>query len=378
MFGSRIHLFKLFGFRVALDASWFVVALLVTWSLAASFFPAQYPDLGSTLYWAMGVLGALGLFASIVVHELGHSLVARRHGVEMRGITLFIFGGVAEMDTEPPSARAEFMVAVAGPVMSVLVAAGCWGVHALGEAAAWPVWVIGIFSYLAWINTVLVAFNLVPAMPLDGGRVLRAALWAWKGRLRWATRISSKIGGLFGLLLIALGVVAFVGGNFVAGMWWFLIGLFLRGAALTSYRQLLLRRALEGEPVSKFMQSDPIAVPRSLSVQELVEDYVYRHHYRSFPVVDGDRLLGCVGIEQIRELPRDEWPRQSVNSILETCGENNTIVEDADAMDALSRMSRAKRGRLLVTRGSDLVGVLSLRDLLGFFEHKIDLEPERA
>ena len=198
----KIELFSLSGFKVSLDPSWFILAVLITWSLATSYFPFSYENLSKQTYWLMGVAGALGLFVSIVLHEFAHSWVARRNGLPMKGITLFIFGGVAEMTEEPPSPEVEFRVAVAGPIASIVISVACFAMTLAGRQVPLPVPVTGVLAYLALINLVLVAFNAVPAFPLDGGRVLRSVLWRWKEDLRWATRITSRIGGGFGLLLI--------------------------------------------------------------------------------------------------------------------------------------------------------------------------------
>jgi Zn-dependent protease len=227
MFNRKFKLFRLFGFEVGIDPSWIVLALLVAWSLSTGYFPVKYHELSSRQYWIMGIIGALGLFLSIVAHEFCHSLVARRSGLPMKGITLFIFGGVAEMNAEPTSARDEFIIAVVGPVSSFAMAAIFYGLNRLGETAGWPTTINGVMGYLGMINVILAVFNLVPAFPLDGGRILRAALWAWKGNLRWATRLASQFGQMFGLLLIALGILRVLGGFFVGGMWFFLIGLFI-------------------------------------------------------------------------------------------------------------------------------------------------------
>jgi Zn-dependent protease len=379
MFGRSFDLFSIFGFKIRLDLSWFVVAVLVTWSLASGYFPSAEPDLSRATYWAMGAAGALLLFASVVVHELSHALTARRFGLEMRGITLFIFGGVAEMNDEPPSAKAEFWVAIAGPVASVLIAAALFGVQAV---AGLPAAVGVVIGYLATINVVLAVFNMVPAFPLDGGRILRSALWQWRGDLRWATRVTSTIGSVFGTLLIVLGVLLLVTGGseaFVSAMWMALIGLFLRSAAQRSYQQLLLRRTLEGEPVSRFMQTAPVTVPRHVSVEELVREYVYRYHFKLFPVVDGDRLVGCVTTRQVKELPREEWGRTSVGALAAECTGENSIRPDADAMQALSRMSGGRVSRLMVVDDTGrLVGILALKDLLAFLSLKIELEGASA
>lgn len=374
MFGKKIPLFRLFGFKVSLDLTWVFLAVLVTWSLATGLFPRYFEGLAAGVYWWMGVAGAVGLFVSIVFHEFSHSLVARRFGLPMKGITLFIFGGVAEMDEEPPSPAAEFFMAVAGPIASVILGGVLYAVGALGTALTWPDPVIGVLKYLALLNVILAGFNLVPAFPLDGGRVLRSALWKFKGNLRWATRIASSFGAAFGMFLIVLGILSFLGGGFVGGAWYFLIGLFIRAASKMSYQQVLMRRALGGEAVGRFMKEDPVTVTPSTTVDELVHDYVYKHHFKMFPVTNGQGLLGCVTTKQIKEIPRDQWSSQTVRDIQEPCSPRNTVSPEADAMSALSMMRCTDKSRLLVVEGDRLVGVLTLKDLLRFLALKIDLE----
>jgi Zn-dependent protease/CBS domain-containing protein len=377
MFIKRFTLFRLFGFAIRVDVSWMVIAVLVTWSLAAHVFPSQVEGLSAPTYWLLGVVTALGFFASILFHEIGHSIVARQCGVPMKGITLFIFGGVAEMGQEPPNPRTEFLVAIAGPIASILLVGMFLGTAALGAALGWPVAVNLMFYYLGWINAILVAFNMVPAFPLDGGRVLRSVLWAWKGSLRWATNIASLLGTGFGLFLIALGIFSVIvagPAGFLFGMWYVLIGLFLRHASQMAYQQVLLRRALEGEKVERFMNPNPVTVSPGLSLQQMVEDYIYRYHYKMFPVVDGERLLGCVTINRIREVPREQWPTRAVGEVTDCCSERNAISSDTDAMSALSTMQQTQSSRLLVVNDGKLAGVLVLKDLLRFLSLKIELE----
>lgn len=374
MFGKPIELFRVFGFAIRIDPSWFIVAILVTWSFTRSF-PVWAPGLTPAAYLGMGVTAATGYFLSVVLHELSHALVARTYGMEMRGITLFIFGGVAEMPGEPPTPQAEFLVAAAGPAASFAIALIFGAGYLAANVAGSPVPVAAVCGLLGLLNATLALFNLAPAFPLDGGRMLRAVLWGWSGSLRRATRISAGIGSGFGLLLVGLGLLSTVRGNLVSGLWFFLLGLFVRNAAQASYQQLLLRRALEGEPVSRFMQTDPVTVPRAISVLDLVQGYVYKHHFKMFPVVDdGGRLLGCVTTRQVRELPRDEWDRQTVGSLAQRCTPENTVAADTDAMQALAMMSRTGASRLMVVDGDRLLGILALKDLLRFFSLKMELE----
>jgi Zn-dependent protease len=376
MFGKSIPLFKLFGFPIRLDPSWFIVAILLIWSLSSFFFPQTYPDLGAAAHWWMGITAALGLFASIVLHEVGHSVVAQRYGIPIKGITLFIFGGVAELEDEPANAKAEFLVAIAGPLVSlllVLVFAGlAWLGQVIGLMSA-----AGVLSYLATINTIVVVFNLIPAFPLDGGRVLRAGLWKAWGNLRKATRITSRIGSGFGFLFIGLGIVSFFMGSLVGGIWLALIGLFLRGAAGMSYQQLLVRQALEGEPIHRFMTTDPVTVSPTMSVQEMIENYVYRYYYKLFPVVEGERLVGCITLDRIKELSAEERATQTVGEVAEACSDKNTIRSDVDAMEALSRMNK-ENSRMMVVDEGKLRGIIALRDLMRFFSLKIELGDEEA
>jgi Zn-dependent protease/CBS domain-containing protein len=372
VFGRSIHLFTIFGFAVRLDPSWFIMAVLWTSTLADD--NGMFKGFSPAVRWGMGAAGTLGLFASVVVHELAHSLVARRFGISMRGITLFIFGGVAEMSSEPPSPKAEFWVAAAGPAMSFAIGFAGLGVSSLGRIGDWPPALMAVVSYLALANLVLALFNLVPAFPLDGGRIFRSILWRWKGSLRWATLVSSRIGSGFGFLLIAGGVLLVIQGNW-SGLYLFLLGLFVRNAAQMSYQQLLLRRAFEGEPVSRFMQPNPVTVPRQISIGELVQDYIYRYHHKLYPVLDDSgRLIGCVTTRQVKAMPKDEWDNTTVGALAGQCSPENTVRPDTDALAALSAMSKTGASRLMVAEGDRLLGILTLKDLLRFFSLKMELE----
>jgi Zn-dependent protease len=376
MYGRGVQLFKLFGFAVRVDVSWIVIALLVTWSLARGFFPERYETLEPVTYWWMGVAGALGLFISIVIHELFHALVARRYGLPMKGITLFIFGGVAEMTDEPPSANAEFMIAIAGPLASIAIALLCFGLYSVGSNAGLPVAVTGVLRYLGIINMTLVIFNMIPAFPLDGGRVLRSLLWEWKNDIHWATRISSSIGSGFGLLLIALGIMSLFSGRYIGGTWWLLIGMFLRHAATMSYQHVVVQRALKGESVSRFMKTDPVTVAPEISIADLVENYIYKHHFKMLPVLESGKLIGCITTRQVREIPREEWNHRTVGEIMESRTEKNTIHIGTDATKALSMMSQTETSRLMVADGDRLAGILSLKDMLNFLSLKMELEDD--
>ncbi len=378
MFGKRVTLFRLLGFSVRVDASWLILAALITWSLATGVFPYffQGRDIPVFHYWLMGLAGMLGLLGSIVFHELCHSLVARRYGMRMNGITLFVFGGVAEMQDEPSGPKAECLMAAAGPLSSLVLAGILFGISLLLRAGAWPVQVSGVFSYLSLLNVILAVFNLLPAFPLDGGRILRSALWASMKDLFRATRIAAKIGSWLAFALMFAGVISLFRGNVLGGVWWFFIGIFLNQAAQTSYRSMLLRRSLQREKVRQLMRPDPVTVPPHLSLKEFMDRYVYRYHYRFYPVMNGEELLGCISTSQLRSIPPEEWERHTVGERATSCSAGVTIEADAPAAAALELMSRTHRSRLMVLDGGRLAGIISLKDMLHLLSLKLNLNAE--
>lgn len=369
------HLFTLFGFEVKLDLSWLLLALLISWSLGAGWFPARYPDLSSYAYAWMGISVAVGVFFSIVFHEFAHSMVARYYGMPIRGITLFIFGGVAEMESEPPNPKAEFLMAIAGPISSFLLAAVLWAAESAAQGTAAPQPIAGVLSTLATINFTVAVFNLAPAFPLDGGRVLRAALWHRRRDLHAATYVSSRIGRGFGTALMILGAVVFVGGNLIGGMWWFVIGIFLRGAAGSAYQQLVLKDMIEGHPVRRFMRSNPVTVTPSLSIAEWVDDYVYRYHYKMYPVLEDSRLVGCITVDSLQGLHRDAWSSTKVADVMESRSDANTVEAGMDTMTLLKNILQpGGRSRFMVVDDDRLVGIIALKDLLELISLKLQIE----
>ncbi len=372
------RLFRIFGFEVKLDLSWLLLGLLITWTLARGLFPADYPNLAESAYWWMGLIGALGILFSIVFHELSHSVVSRYYGLPIRGITLFIFGGMAEMEKEPASPKVEFLMAVAGPLASFLLGLIFFILTWFFTFSGVPVPVVGVLHYLAVINVVLAVFNLVPAFPLDGGRMLRAALWHWKKNLHSATRIASTFGTTFGLVLIVLGVLNLFQGNIIGGMWWILIGIFLRGAANASYRQLVFNEALSAKPVSQFMKTDPVTVSPALTIADLVENYIYQYHYKMFPVVEGGTLSGCITTRQVKDIPREQWRQKTVGDVAEHCSPENTVPPEKDTAELLSLLARpGANSRFMVVDNGRLVGIISLKDLMEFISLKLELESEK-
>lgn len=377
MFTHRMKLFSLFGFEVKIDASWLLLAALISWTLAEGVFPELTPDQSKATYWWMAVAVTIGLLLSIVFHETAHSLVARRFGIPIRGITLFIFGGVAEMEGEPGSARAEFLMALAGPVASLFLATVLLLSVRAVEGMNAPPAVAGVLWYLGYINGMLGLFNLVPAFPLDGGRMLRAALWGWRGDIGWATRVAAGAGNGFGIFLIVLGVVEILRGNFIGGMWQFLIGTFLRGAAGASYQQTMAQRIFAEVSVAQVMNPNPIAVPADIAVAEFIDNYIYRYHHREFPVVRDGTIVGIIGTRQVAALERLQWPSTAVANAMVPCTEEDTIQPEGRALDALTRMSKSGRSRLYVLKNQQLIGVVSLRDLAEILAVRLEFSGDR-
>jgi Zn-dependent protease len=373
MFVYRVKLFTLFGFQVWIDASWLLIGTLVAWTLAGIVFPAAVPALPALTYWSMAVAATIGLLFSIIFHETAHALVARQYGIEIRGITLFIFGGVAQMAAEPTSPRAEFLMALAGPVASLALSAGLLAVGVWVHSMDGPEAVAEVVVYLGWLNAMVGLFNLVPAYPLDGGRMLRAALWGRRDDIGWATRIAAKAGDAFGLFLIVFGVLEILRGDFIGGIWQSLIGMFLRAAAGAGYQQTMVQRLLADVSVAQVMTPQPVAVPADLSIDLFIEDYLYRFHHREFPVVQGGVLTGLIGTKQVAALDRSVWPYTVVSAIAARCLPEDVITPEAGALEAITRMAASGRSRLFVVRNEHLVGIVSQRDLMELLSVKLDL-----
>ncbi|MBI5886382.1 MAG: site-2 protease family protein [Deltaproteobacteria bacterium] len=362
----------IFGIRITIDYTWFVVFVFFAWSLAFGYFPARHPGFDRAAYVVMGVISSFLLFACVLAHELSHSYVSNRLGVRVDEITLFIFGGVAHLSGEPQDPMAELKIALAGPFASVVLAGAFWLAARLVGNAVNPL-VAAILSYLAMINIVLVVFNMIPGFPLDGGRVLRAVWWRMSGNLAAATRAASAAGKGFALLLIIFGAVQILTGN-IAGLWSIFIGVFLQQAAGSGYEQLLIKQALEGVKVKDLMSTDVVTIDENVSVAEAVDGYFLTHHYASFPVVSMGRPKGLLMLAPIRELPRDRWPSTRVADVMMSIDPEKMLAPDSPALDALLRMFNEGAGRLLVVEAGLLVGVISRRDIMKMMEFKAGLK----
>ncbi len=375
MFGKRFNILSIAGIKIGIDVSWFFIAFILAWSLAAGFFPFYYKGLSVGTYWLMGILGMVGLFICVILHELSHALVARSYGLPISQITLFIFGGVAEIQKEPTSPKVEFWMAIAGPICSFILAFIAYLIAKLGFSEGWSVVFNGIFSYLAWVNLILAIFNLLPAFPLDGGRVLRAILWGWKRDLSWATNVASSIGSGFGLALIFLGIwILFLLKNFLSGFWLIILGWFLYRAATSMRSQYYLGRELEGVPVAKFMKKEVATVPPETTIQDFIDHQVYQTHHHLYPVTRQDELLGYISLQEIKKVPKSDWGKQTVESVMVPRPQVITATPTTHALDALNLIQQSHFTTLLIVEGNKLVGILTAQDLFKIISLKLELE----
>lgn len=374
-----LTLFHLFGIPIRIEFSWLLLLFLMVWSLSTGLFPSWYEQLPQETYLWMGIGGALGMFLSILAHEIAHAWVARLYQIPIRSIVLFIFGGIAEMEKEPPTAKSEFFIALAGPVASGFCGVAFGGLYLWGLQRGWAEAGEGVLLYLALVNGALAILNLLPAFPLDGGRVLRAILWGWRKDLVWSTRIVTSLGQGFGFLLILFAIVSLLAGQrFWVAIWWLLIGFFLRSSSQRAYQSLLMREMLRGEPIRKLLPAETLTVPATLSVQDFVDKIAFRYPHGMFPVLsplDGS-LLGSVSTEDLIRLPPSDWGSSTIRMILKPCSPTLCIPEGADALDAINQMNQSQTQRLFVVadEGKTLVGVLSIGDIFQFLAWKAEAE----
>jgi Zn-dependent protease/CBS domain-containing protein len=377
---------KLFGIEIRVDGSWLFIFVLLTWNLT-TVFSGWHPGWPLEESFAVALAASLLFFSCILLHELAHSLVARRHDLRVRSITLFLFGGVSNIEHEPPSARAEFLIAIVGPLTSILLGAGFLALASLampmslgGHGGAWSGYVrLGpVQTLLAWlgpINLIIGAFNLVPAFPLDGGRVLRAILWGIGGDLKAATRRVSAIGQGFGWLFILTGFamtfgvrVPFFGTGFLGGLWLAFIGWFLRGAAAQSHKRLAIDEALAGHDVEEVMRVGGATVPPELSLSALVHDHFIRSDERALPVVRDGRLVGLVAMADMRAIPSAEWPTRDVASVMRPRSLLIVGSPREPLAKAFAELAQNDVGQLPVLEEERLVGMLQRRDVARWLE----------
>jgi len=322
----------------------------------------------------MGAVSAILLFASILLHELGHSVVGMRLGMKIRGITLFIFGGVAELDDEPDTPRIELLMAIAGPIVSIILAGIFYAFEYFGVRAGVPVTITGIAHYLWIINLAVVIFNMVPGFPLDGGRVLRATLWHFTKSIEKATKITSNIGAGFGYALIALGIFAFIQGAVIAGMWYALIGLFLSRAAKMSYQKVAVEKKLQHLQLQDVMTENPVTVAPSLTLDEFVKDYCLKYNHHGFPVVENEQFIGFASLVDVTKIPAAEWFSRKVDELMWRESERVVIPKDATAEEAFEKMTKNQVAKLVVLEDGKVVGVITIQDLAKHLQIEAEVE----
>jgi Zn-dependent protease/CBS domain-containing protein len=362
LFAGAWRVATILGIPIRVHFSWFIVFGLITWSLSTAYFPRVAPDLPAASYWIKGVLAALLLFASVGFHELAHSLVARRYHLAIESITLFIFGGVAQMKSEPPHPRAEFMIAIAGPLSSLLLA----GVF-LSLSVTTAGGIKALFAYLAQINFIVAVFNLIPGFPMDGGRVLRSILWGRRNNYFSATQTASSVGQKIAMFFIIYGVLSvFVG--LPGGLWLMLIGWFLYTAAQASYQRSTLQESLAGVAVRDVMVKDVVALTVGLSIRDAVDHYFLRYGYGGFPVMDDGNFLGFVTLKAVKDVPQDQWGTVKIGEVVAPHQKRWEIAPDDEAMKALELMLREDQGRLVVLDHGKVTGLITRNGLARYVQ----------
>jgi len=341
------------GIPIRVHFTWLIVFGLITWSLSSYYFPKVAPELPAVSYWIKGILAALLLFASVAFHELAHSFVARKYKISITSITLFIFGGVAQMKGEPPHPKAEFWMAIAGPISSFLLS-GFFALLHMNVGGSAGI----LFSYLAQINFLLAVFNLIPGFPMDGGRVLRSVLWKRRGDYFYATRKASSIGQTIALFFILYGVLS-IFMRLPGGLWLILIGWFLHMAAQASYQQVTLQETLSGIKVKDIMVKDMVTINPSMTVNQAVNEYFLRYGYGGFPVIDDGRFLGILTLKEVKHIPRERWGEVRVSDVMVRHDKKWEVSLEDNVIKALELMIREDKGRVVVTEKDRITGLIT-------------------
>jgi Zn-dependent protease len=390
--GKGFKIGRIFGITIRVDWSWLFIFALVAWNLS-TVFGSAHPDWGTGRSWAIAIAAAVLFFASVLAHELAHSLVARARGMPVRSITLFLFGGVSNIQREPASPGGEFLMAIVGPLTSVVLGIVLVGIG-LALGGPFPTGIsdaaglvgqlnvgITLLLWLGSINVILGIFNMIPGFPLDGGRVLRSIIWAVLGNLRRATHWASRVGQGIAWLMILAGVamvfgvqIPFFGTGLISGLWLAFIGWFLNSSAIQSYRQVVIHDILEDVPVQRMMRTTPPTIPAGITVGSVVHDYVLTSDDTSFPVVGGGRMLGLVTLQDVRAVPRDAWETTTVDEIMSPINQLVTVTPEEDAADALDKLARRNVRQLPVMRDGTLAGLLRRQDIVRWLQIEAEQE----
>src|SRR4030067_1901034 len=373
MFTSGLRIFRVLGIPIYINYTWFIVFSLVVYTLAVSYFSYLGPYYGPAVRWIMAFIAAIMLFSSILLHELSHSYVAQKQGITINRITLFVFGGIAQMVGECRSPSGEMKIAVAGPALSLFLSGIFWAI-VFGfkrDMAASPV--LAIAYFLAATNMMLAVFNLIPGFPLDGGRMLRAFIWKRTNNLNKATLITSRIGKGFAILLIIGGLWDILQGVFISGLWLIFVGMFLQQAADQGYRQTVLNRTLSSVSIRDIMTSPAIVVNDDITLDHVVNDFFFRYRYNSFPVVSEGAIAGIISVHDIQVVEKEKWPYTIVQDIMHKEITAFTISPESGALEALDKMIDTHSGRLVVIENGRIAGMISQRDIMQMLKIKADL-----
>ncbi len=371
MLRGSVQIAKIGGIAINIHVSWILIFILVTWTLAGSYFPQNYPQWSPVLYWTVGVATSVLFFVSVLLHELAHSFVARARGLPVRDITLFIFGGVAQIGEEPETPGTEFVMALVGPLTSIMLGVVFGAVWFWSRTVSEPLAALGM--YLALINVVLGLFNMIPGFPLDGGRVLRSILWQATGSLQRATRWASLVGQAVAYLFILWGIWRIFTGDWVGGLWIAFIGWFLDNAASNSYRQLTVRNLLAGHTVSEVMSRECPEVDAGLTLERLVSDHMLRTATRCFPVVEAGQLRGLLTLHNIKGVSQDRWGTTTVEQVMTPVGTLKRVRPDEELWTAMQDMTEEGVNQLPVMDDGRLLGMLGRDHILSFISIKGEL-----
>ncbi len=354
---------RIFGIPVGIDISWFLIFALVTWSLAASYFPAEFKNWPKALYWVVGGVTAFCFFGSVFLHELAHSLVAQRFQIPVKSITLYIFGGISEMKIEPPTARSEFWITLAGPVMNLLLA-GLLALLAIVFSAVAPLQ--ALIKYLAYINLILGLFNLIPGYPLDGGSVLMAIIWGVTHKRHWGIIAAATVGNIVAYVLIMLGILQVFGGSLWNGLWTAFIGWFLSNASGGVIRQERLKGLLSGHVVSEAMSKNYVVIYPDTTLQCLVDEHILGSSRRSFIVKGDDQVVGMLTMHAMQNVPKDEWNARTVEELMIPISRLLTIQPSTGLFEAIQEMDRDGVNQLPVIVDGQIQGILTREDVISF------------
>lgn len=367
---ASIKLGKIGGIPIGLHFSWFLIFFLLTWSLSIGYFPEMYPQVSSGMHLVMAVITSLLFFSSVLAHELGHSFVAIRNQIPVRSINLFIFGGVAQIQQEPKSAGAEFRIAIAGPLVSLLLAGVFGGLYLLDQQI--PI-LAAPSLYLMRINFVLALFNMIPGFPLDGGRVLRAIIWWRTNNMRRATQIASISGQIIAFGFIAIGIFTAINGQFMNGAWLAFIGWFLQNAAATSYAQVNLQEVLSGVKVSQAMSRDCTQVSPLTPVSQLVNEQVLAQGRQCFFIGELGNPVGYITTQEITNLPQSKWGFTTAQQIMVPITRQKPVDVDSELLSALQSMENGQVTHVAVSEGNEIVGIISKDQVLRYLRLRSEL-----